>query len=616
MNFRFQLLILLVCLTQIIRSQIFTEVSASLGLDHYAINQQYMGGGLGFADFNTDGWEDLYVCGGAQPDKIYLNNQGQDFTELVNPGMAATANTITNGIALGDIDNDGDKDVFITTGYIHESTPNLLFLNNGDSTFTDISTSSGIDIDTSWSSVATLGDYNLDGWLDIYVGNYIDTIKFIFDENDDVIAFGHVGFENKLFINNGDLTFTESSIGYGVNNNGNALGLASSDYDLDFDVDLYVANDFGSGFLGNCFYENMLPIDTLACLPDGNGSDISIFAMGVAVGDYDEDLDLDYYVTNLGANSLLQNNADNTFSDVALASGTINSHVLDKFATGWGTAFLDVDNDSYLDLLVANGHIYAAEIIANTILDPNKLYKNNGDGTFTDISDSSNVSDTGRSRGLAYCDFDKDGDLDFATGQIYIDHEPNKKINFYRNDSSVGNWLKIDLEGTKNNRDAYGAKVYVSANGRTFLQEVDGGSSHGSKHSDILHFGLDTMSHIDAISVVWPGGVIQHVSPSIVNSTIHIIEDQSLYPPPDPHIIINKSGIIFQVSPTGNHITVVNTGNHNSITVLNHLGESLYSTTIPAIHQIIDQSIIEEAYTIRVENTQSSTLFFQNILTN
>ncbi len=596
-----------------ITAQVFSEISTQIGITHYAVNDLYIGGGVGFADFNNDGWEDLYVCGGDLVDKIYLNENGQSFAEMINPGISMTANRVTNGIAFGDLDNDGDKDIFVATGNINAPTTNLLFINNGDSTFTDMSIQSGISVDTSWSCSVTMGDFNLDGYLDIYVGNYVDSLVFIEGDNEQSDDFGHIGFENTLFINNGDLSFTESSNDYGVHNNGNALAVTSSDFDLDFDQDIYVANDFGSGFKGNSMYQNMLPVDSFQYLPNGNGSDISIFAMGIAIGDYDEDLDLDYYVTNLGANSLLKNNSDDTFEDIAFSSGTINSHVDDKFATGWGTAFVDVDNDSYLDLLVANGHIPAADFIANTILDPNKLFKNNGDGTFTDISESANIGNTNRGRGLAYADFDKDGDIDFVVGNIHEHDEPEKRMEFYRNESNnSSNWLGVKLEGTVNNRDAYGAKVYVTANSRVFLQEKDGGSSHGSKNSDIIHFGLGTIDQVDKISVVWPGGAIQHVIPNDINTIIAIQEDQGLYPLPSPNFVVNTEGVTYQLSPETGKMTIYNFANDWNIVLKDSEDQTIYNTKLPGIHQISDDNILNGTFSLRMEQIGKDWFIIEN----
>jgi len=605
-------IILMICAASQLKAQLFNEVSTSIGLIHYAQNNHYFGGGVGFADFDNDGWDDIYISGGSLEDKIFLNNQGV-FEALNSAALSNNANFISNSVAIGDIDNDGDKDIFIPTGSFDSASHNLLYLNNGDATFTDISQSSTIVQDTSWSMVATFGDYNLDGWLDLYVGNYVDSINFIEDQSGVVIDFAHVGYENRLYINNGDLTFTESSIVYGVNNRGSALGLASTDYDMDFDIDIHLANDFGSGTTGNAIFNNQWPTAAFDTLPGGNGADLGIFAMGVAVGDYDEDLDLDYYITNLGSNSLLSNNFDHTFTDLALPSGTINSHVDNLFATSWGTVFFDADNDSYLDLFVANGHIPAANVIENAVLDPNKLFMNNGDGSFTDSSVSAQVDNTARSRGVAVSDFDNDGDLDFAVGDIFRLQDLNNNMSFYKNETNQGNWFKIDLEGVINNRDAYGAKVYLEAGGRTFLMESDGGSSHGSKHSDILHFGLDTISQIDRVSVMWPGGMMQRSGPYVANQQIHILEDVNLYPMTDPHIVIQKDGIILQLSPVNDEIIISNYTKSHDVMIKDDNGQILYESSLGGIHKIpLDQSAAQP-FSVTVIHKQTAAQYFKNI---
>lgn len=609
----FVLLIVFLVDINILYAQQFTEISNSLGVNHSAENLFFIGGGVGFADFNNDGWEDLYVCGGNLADKIYFNNYGNNFIEAANSGIAITSIYKTNGVTFGDINNDGYKDIFVTTGFYNEDTPNLLFLNNGDATFTNITFSAGFLNDTKWSTSATFGDFNLDGWLDLYVGSYVDSLDFEFDDDGYASEFYHIGQANSYFLNNADLTFTEYSNLYGLNNAGNTLAVTSTDYDMDFDCDIYVANDFGASTVPNCFYNNNLANNSFNCLPNGNGSDIGIFSMGIAIGDFDEDLDLDYYITNIGSNALLKNNFNNTFINAAQTSGTMDTQIDSLFSVGWGTAFLDFDNDSYLDLFVANGFIPGSSIFPTNVLNPNRFFKNNGNGTFTDVAQTANLATNEKGRGMAYADFDNDGDLDIAVNNIYANNELNRTFSFYKNENNSGNWIKFKLEGTINNRDAYGAKVFIAFNNRTLVKEVDGGSSHASKHTDIIHFGLDTVTHINNISVMWPGGAIQNFGSSAVNIQINLIEDESLYPILEPSVVINKENIMVKSAPFNSVASIANYTTNHKVCFTDFFGNEIFSTKLPGIHQLPINLLNTGTYFVIIENLDNANLVFSNL---
>ena len=217
-------------------------------------------------------------------------------------------------------------------------------------------------------------------------------------------------------------------------------------------------------------------------------------------------------------------------------------------------------------------------------------------------------------RDSAYADFDKDGDIDFVIGNIHRQDLPENRMEFYRNDSANDNhWLGIKLEGTQNNKDAYGAKVYLTANNRTFLQEKDGGSSHGSKNSDILHFGLGTIDQVDMISIVWPRGAIQHIEPKSINTIISIQEDQGLYPlPKNPNFIIKKECLTYQLSPETDEMIIYNFEKDWNILLSDSQDQTIYSSKIPGIHQIKDQNILNKTYSFHIEHIDIDTLFIQN----
>jgi len=514
-------------------AQIFSEQSSVVGIDHTYNARGLMGGGAAFFDFDMDGHEDLYLTGGLDRDQLYRNNGDGTFTKTDNTnGLEITTSHNTTAVITGDIDNDGDREIFVSTWERYENgteiiARNLLFMNNGDGTFTEIGEAAGI-THAAFSIGANFVDYNKDGYLDIHVMNHVKTPAFLYDSYGVIVGFNHDCYGNFFYLNNGDATFTEISSQLGVNDNGCALAALPSDFDMDSDLDIFIANDFGPFIVPNTLYQNDYPNDEFSEVAAAKGAGIPMYGMGIAAGDYDHDLDFDYYITNLGANVLLEND-NGTFTDVAASANVENTYAEGSpsdFATGWGTAFFDVDNDSWLDLFVANGRIPSLPSLPTAMNDPNKLYLNNGDKTFSDISAANGVDDGSYSRGMAYSDYDNDGDLDFVVCNI---NEFGAKIKFYRNDSNAANnFIDFTLKGTSN-RDAYGAKVWLYAGGQTFVREVSGGGgSHCSQSSSIVHFGLGDITEVDDVKVEWPrGGILGYNSTFEINRK-HVLSETIL----------------------------------------------------------------------------------------
>ena len=499
----------------------FTEESTSAGIEHVHVGPMLMGGGAAFLDFDMDGYEDLYLTGGVASDKLFRNNGNGTFTDVtLSAGITGTDSLNTMGVVAGDIDNDGFREIFVTTwdGYA-----NVLFQNNGNGTFQNISTAAGI-ADTALSVSATLGDVNKDGLLDIYVGNYV---------NLSVIAsnvFDYTCYANYLYINNGNNTFTESGLSYGVADTGCALAVALTDYDDSRDLDIYLANDFGKWVLPNALYDNNYPTPNHSNIATSAGVNDSIYGMGIAIGDYDEDGDFDYYITNLGRNVLRQNQGNGTFADYTDTAGVSNTYTDSTFmAVGWGTAFFDYDNDTYLDLIVSNGFIPADSFIYNTPNNPNKLFRNTGGTAFQDLSDSTGFNDTTIGRGLAIGDYNYDGYMDVVVGVVYNDTSNVSGTLVYNNEEQGNNWFKLSLQGVLTNRDAFGSHVVVYAGGRKFIREVDGGSSHLSHSSSTLHFGLGSVQIIDSIAVHWLNGGTDTMINIGTNQEVHVIEDSLFF---------------------------------------------------------------------------------------
>ncbi|MGH1437964.1 MAG: CRTAC1 family protein, partial [Lewinella sp.] len=495
-----------------ISGQQFSEISEELGMEHYFEDWNSIGGGAAFFDFDNDGDDDLYFTGGKLSDRLYRNDGDGTFTDVTEAsGLQLTATYFTTGVTIGDIDNDGYRDIFVTTfGFLNSLAPNkrnLLYKNMGDGTFEEIAPLANLG-DASRSVSATFLDHDQDGFLDLYVVNYVDRVRFTYGEDGVLNGFDHDCYDNLFYHNNGNSTFTQVAGQLNLADAGCGLAIVNTDYDMDGDDDLYLANDFGEFVETNQMYINNLTTGVFDTIATENDINIGFYGMGIAVGDYDLDQDLDYYVSNLGANALLNNDGNGLFTNIAEQAGVTNTSTSNNLlVTSWGTAFADIDNNLYEDLFVSNGYIPAASFIATDSIDPNKLYYNNGDNSFTDISDLSGFNTPEKCRGLAYSDFDNDGDIDVFVNVMASSPFPDAHVRFYRNDlENDNNWIQFKLQGTQANRDAIGAKVSVFVDDLVLLREISGGGSHASQNSVTAHFGLASYTSIDSVIVTWPGG--------------------------------------------------------------------------------------------------------------
>lgn len=507
----------------------FTEVSATAGIDFAPSALFNLGGGIAWFDYDNDGWEDLYITGCTDSDRLYRNLGDGSFEDVsFAAGLPVTVLANTMGVTTGDIDNDGDRDVFLSTWRVAGSSnfaPNMLLRNNGDGTFSEVAEDIGLGEPT-YGAGATFLDLNKDGWLDLYVACYIQNVQLAIDpETQEVIGFSHDCFQDNLYLNNGDGTFQNITETWDIVNNGCALAAVGSDKDGDGDTDILVANDFGEFLETNVIWQNEYPAMEVTEVASASQADLAIYAMGIAVGDYDEDHDLDYYFTNLGRNVLLQNDGSGEFTDFSTEAGVENAASNGLFHTGWGTAFWDYDNDGWLDLFVANGHLPTVSFIENNLLDPNKLYRNVGDGTFEDVSDLEAVSSTLMARGCAFADYDRDGDLDMAVVNLEQGaFVANNHVELFQNPGNENHYVQFQLQGNNSAVDAYGAWLTVYIEERQLLREVNGGSSHASQNSSRVHVGLEDAEMVDSVSVQWPSGLFEtwYALPA---DTLHVLQE-------------------------------------------------------------------------------------------
>jgi enediyne biosynthesis protein E4 len=534
--------------------------------DHMAFGMiRYGPGGIAAADYDNDGFYDLFIPDGVES-RLFHNAGDGTFTDVT----AAAGLSGLDGVSVGvfaDYDNDGYKDLFVSRTFQH----NQLFHNNGDGTFTDVTAKSKIG-DDCCTTVASWGDYDNDGLLDLYIGRYLDPRTKI-----PTTFYARNGEPNQLYHNNGDGTFTNVTEKAGVGDTGLCLGSVWGDYDNDGYLDLYVVNDFGRKTL---YHNNR----------DGTFTDVTVKSgtlaygagMSASFGDYNNDGKLDIYVANIrsehawfaeaptvwrymfnvwrqgvwvtdmplyfevfrqsgfgfvdvfkqmaAGNNLLRNRGDGTFEDVTVAA---SANPLGWF---WGSGFADFDNDGFMDIYAADGWVYydrGTEIeldFLNGVVSRMKDYKtglffdpkhfgrqswhgwernrhlrNNGDGTFSEIGRAAGTDLLLNSRGVAVADFWNRGALDIAVAASTDRHALLK--------NEVGtrrHWLAVELVGTTSNRDAVGARVYAKIGATEQMRELVSGDGYGSQNSLRQYFGLGDRTTVDELTVKWPrSGITQ-----------------------------------------------------------------------------------------------------------
>ena len=534
------LLLLLTAGSAASQPPIFVDVTEEAGI-HFKHNSgatehkhiiETMGSGVVFFDYDTDGDVDLYfVQSGNVPQEnrqplgnvLYRNDGDGRFIDV--PEISGIGDTEYGmAAAAGDIDNDGDPDL-----YIANFGQDKLYRNNADGTFTDITEAAGID-NTLWGIAAVYLDFDGDGDLDIFVVNYlVYEMSMPVSTYKGIVGYGHPrsyeGTPDVLYRNNGDGTFTNIAEIAGVTNpvEGRGMAAVAWDYDKDGFPDIYVTNDTNRNFL----YHNN---------GDGTFTDESVFigvgyddrgiaegSMGVDCADYNGDGWLDLIVANSEKATLYKNEAGLFFVDATADSGLEQPTL--PFV-GFSPLFLDYNNDGHLDMFCANGHPQdVIELLMDheTYAQRDQMFQNNGDGTYSDISETAGAyfSEELVGRAAATADYDNDGDPDIVI------MNSNQRAVLLRNDGgNRKNWLGIKLIGTRSNRNGIGAKVTLTTEDMTQIREIKSGSSYASGSDTRLLFGLGENQRVKKVSIVWQSGTLQELEGISTNQILTIVESE------------------------------------------------------------------------------------------
>ena len=505
-----------------------------------------MSGGVLLLDYDRDGWLDIFFTNAPTVDGLlkgqtahgvlYHNNHDGTFTDVTEKA-GLTKPCFGMGGAVGDIDNDGWPDMYLTC-----FGGNLLYRNDGDGTFSDITKAAGV-ADGRWSTGASFGDYDGDGFVDLMVSNYVEfdmdhppvfgkgsTCKYM---GIDVQCGprGLKGQSDSLFHNNGDGTFTDVSKKSGLDDSFGFYGLSTVwiDFNNTGRPDLYVANDSNAAYLyrndGNGKFTEIAPEAGVAFGEDGHEQ----ASMGIAVGDYLHTGRPSLAISNFSDDNtpLYRNDGNWQFEDVSYAAGIgLSSVPLVK----WGIAFVDLDNDSWLDLVTVNGHVYPQVDslgVRAKFREPKLVQYNQGDGTFCDASDQSGpaVLEPRVSRGLAVGDLFNDGNMDL----VVEDLQGSPMV--LRNPGLPGrHWVSFELAGTKSNRLALGARLKLVAGGITQTAQVFSGGSYLSQHDLRVHFGLGSAKKIDSLEIRWPSGQMDKLKDLDADSFYSVLEGKGLVP--------------------------------------------------------------------------------------
>ena len=520
----------------------FTDIAEASGIKfvHFkgnqgiSINREEFGPGVCVGDFDTDGWQDIYFVNGRDlydrgikvRNALYRNNGNGTFTDVTEKaGVPGTGYGL--GCVWGDYDNDGHPDLFVT-----QYGRNVLYHNNGDGTFTDVTDKAGVAGTESGSfhSGATFFDYDKDGYLDLYVGSYValdpDGPRYcnLGNVKSSCAPSAYKGSLNALYHNNRNGTFTNVTRSANIfQPRGKNLSVGAADYDNDGWPDLFVANDGLEAYLYHNEHDGKFQeIGAPAGMAYASSGGV-MAAMCISLGDYDNDGWLDLYVSDFQGSSdhLWHGDGKGNFDEVSNQAGiTVPTHDVLSFGGG----FFDYDNDGWLDLFIANGHVYPEVEQASPgthYKQRNSLFHNDTRGHFVETTSSSGIAllSPYAARGAAFGDFDNDGFVD-----VVVANNGDPPLLLHNNGAKGNHFVNFQLVGHKSNRDAMGARIYLRSEGISQLREISGGGSYLSQSDLRANFGLGKASIADSVEIEWPSGAKQSFR-SVPADRFYLVEE-------------------------------------------------------------------------------------------
>jgi hypothetical protein len=509
---------------QEIGQQIGLDFVHSIGDDELTNIIQSDGGGAAFLDFDQDGYIDIYVCSGTwlegvsksekpseMPGNHLFRNKGNGTFEDVTKKAGVSGPWYSMGAVAGDFNNDGYPDLFISN-----YGPNVLLKNNRNGSFTDITKRANVAGGNECSVGAVWADYDNDSFLDLYVGNYLEfdpDYKYFYAPDGFPGPMAYDAQKDILYHNNGDGTFEDVTVKMGITDiDGRAMGVGAADYDEDGFIDIFVANDHTLNYMwhnegGKGFTDK----GTMSGTAFSQGGEATV-SMSVDFADYNNDGLLDLFVSDDTYCSLYENLGGGIFSDKGVSS---NISMQAAQFVGWSSSFLDYDNDGDPDIFKTNGalkHLYGQE---------DQLFQNEGNGTFRDVSLELGkyFSEEHVGRGACIGDYDNDGDLD-----IFVVNLNSRAVFLRNNKGNTNNWIMLDLKGTSSNREGIGARIRITSGGKSQIAQKKTTTGYLSQNDPRIHFGLGNSQAVEKIEIKWPSGKVQILENINANQILKVIE--------------------------------------------------------------------------------------------
>ena len=549
---------------------LFQDVTIQSGVEMRSAGTANVGPGVIVLDFDNDGWDDLYLPGGFDSDKLYKNLHDGTFADVADSAFHLhNDKPRTRAGTAFDYNNDGLTDIYVCT-----ENNDIFWRNNGNGSFTDVSEKIGMvrTLDQNQSNGATFGDFDGDGYNDLYVARWVNELKFLVNPDTTRAGFAYKGFPNWFYVNNGNGTFTERAKEFGIDGDTGCSNVAIFfDYDRDGDLDLLVGNDFGVEIMPNLVYKNMLMESgkaTFIRVDSAIGMEQRLFCMGITPSDYDRDGDFDFFESSIGPMRLMQNN-NNIFKDVAAAAHIPNGYMpghKDSLATTWTPLFADFDNDGWEDLFITHGFLPGIKPYITFQHDTSVFLRNVG-GTFEDVTRSTGVIFDQRGKGAALIDYDHDGKVDIVLGSLGagIGVRDFRVFHNITPDGSEGNpkhWMQLKFTAKRTAKEAIGTTVDVWAGGIVHSRQISTGGGQASCNSLTAFVGLGKYAKADSINIFWPADKfrhrqIDHYENVPADQMLHYTENMDNTSVPSSHV---NEAIKLYPTPAKNILNVQNAG--------------------------------------------------------